>query len=303
MFTVKKFLCCIKLKQGCKFIGWFGVLYSLILSLVFIGLLIFDLYDVVDYINDNFPIRKTNDLPIACKKKMISEISWKSEKPSEKFPFMKINFRLIYVIKSYLLNVRCRRRMFPIEFIHLINVTGSDKKCKSLWKTLNLTSASWDILSKEKKYLVPFSILFRDILSISRFHALCAIHFGQWWIKFIFYMTSDILLIIPFLQKHHKMMKVSWVVKCLSIFSIYNKIFFQQFLVVTAIFIFLLFFEAIRSRRLEYFIIGVIDCYFWICVYSLSQIYKINYKLNRQFDAIRMDFELKFWFVSSHFSR
>lgn len=45
---------------------------------------------------------------------------------------MEFNIQLIFVIKSYLLNVCCRRWMFPIEFIHLINTTGSDKKCKSL---------------------------------------------------------------------------------------------------------------------------------------------------------------------------
>lgn len=66
MYTVQKFLYCIKLKQGCKFIGWFGITYSLLLSLAFIGLLIFDLDDVVDYINNNFPIRKSNELPLAC---------------------------------------------------------------------------------------------------------------------------------------------------------------------------------------------------------------------------------------------
>jgi hypothetical protein len=68
MLKVKKFLFCIKLKKGCKFIGWLGVMDSLILSLAFIGLLIFDLEDVTEYINNNFPIKRTTEIPLASKK-------------------------------------------------------------------------------------------------------------------------------------------------------------------------------------------------------------------------------------------
>lgn len=68
MFKVKKFLFCISLRRGCKFIGWLGILDSLILSLAFIGLLIFDLQDVHEYINNNFPIKRSTELPLASKK-------------------------------------------------------------------------------------------------------------------------------------------------------------------------------------------------------------------------------------------
>lgn len=78
----------------------------------------------------------------------------------------------------------------------------------------------------------------------------------------------------------------------------------QKFLVVTIVFIFLLFFETIRSRRLMFFIIGLIECYFWLCVFSLSQIYKINERINRQFYAINLDLdnvhELKVWVIRVH---
>lgn len=65
MLKVKKFLFCMKLKNGCIFIGWLGVMDSLILSLTFIGLLIFDLEDVHEYINNNLPFKKSKELPLA----------------------------------------------------------------------------------------------------------------------------------------------------------------------------------------------------------------------------------------------
>lgn len=88
-------------------------------------------------------------------------------------------------------------------------------------------------------------------------------------------------------------MKVKSQCDSLSIFLlIVNHFTSQKYLIISGIFTCLVFFETIRSRRLEYLAIALIDSYFWICVYSLYETMKINERINRKFFEIKIE-ELK----------
>lgn len=64
MLTVKKFLFCLKLETGGLFMGWSGIISSLLFFLGFIVSLTFSFHDIVDYINRRFGISDGKHLPM-----------------------------------------------------------------------------------------------------------------------------------------------------------------------------------------------------------------------------------------------
>lgn len=64
MLTVKKFLFCFKLETGGLFMGWSGIISSLLFFLGFIVSLTFSFHDIVDYINKRFGVLDKAHLPM-----------------------------------------------------------------------------------------------------------------------------------------------------------------------------------------------------------------------------------------------